>query len=279
MKITKWLLASTLLLGILFTACKKDEDGTVATEQITAAEDQTSANDIYEDVDEQVDEAIETRGGDPSGNACPTVTIDPADPNGASGSYPRTMTIDFGTDGCTGVDGRVRKGQIVVNLTDTLTNVGAVRTATFVDYYVDGVHVEGTRTLTNQGANADGNLSFTRTVVGGKITYPNGKTTSWEANHTMVLTEGANTATWLDNVWEVSGNASGITRNGKAFTSEITTPLVRKRVCRWAVSGVKTLTIEGKTITIDYGNGTCDRIATVTGPNGHTRIIQIRWWQ
>jgi hypothetical protein len=274
MKIAKWLLASTLLLGVFFTACKKDETGTVASEQIMAAEDQTSANDIYEDVDEQIDEAIETRGGDPNGNTCPTVTIDPAD-----GSYPRTMTIDFGTDGCTGVDGRVRKGQIVVNLTDTLTNIGAVRTATFVDFYVDGANVEGTRTLTNLGLNADGNLSFSRTVVGGNITYPNGDATSWEANHTMVLTEGANTPTWLDNVWEVSGSASGVTRNGKAFTSEITTPLVRKRVCRWTVSGVKNLTVDGKTITIDYGNGTCDRLAVVTGPNGHTKVIQIRWWQ
>lgn len=273
MKIMKWLLATTLLLGVFFTACKKEENESVASEQIMAAEDQTAANDLYEDVDEQIDEAIETRGGDPNGNTCPTVTIDPAD-----GSYPRTMTIDFGTDGCTGVDGRVRKGQIVVNLTDTLTNAGAVRTATFVDFYVDGAKIEGTRNLTNQGPNANGNLSFSRTVVGGKITFPDGEIASWEANHTVVLIDGANTPTWLDNVWEVSGNASGVTRNGRAFTSEITTPLLRKRTCRWVVSGVKSITIDGKTITVDYGDGTCDRKATVVGPNGGTRQILIRWW-
>ena len=74
MKIMKWLLASTLLLGVFFTACKKEETTTIQSEQIMAAEDQTAANDLYEDVDEQVDIAIETRGG---GGTCPTVTLDP----------------------------------------------------------------------------------------------------------------------------------------------------------------------------------------------------------
>jgi len=273
MKNMKWLFALVLAGGVFFTACQKDNDKTLPTDQITAAEDQTAANDLYEDVDEQVDEAIETRGDDPDGNTCPTVTIDPAD-----GSYPRTMTIDFGTDGCTGVDGRVRKGKIVVNLTDTLTNIGAVRTATFVDFYVDNAHLEGTRTITNDGLNGDGNLTFSRSVTGGKITYPDGEFTTWEASHTMELTEGAATPTWLDNVWEISGGAAGVTRNGKAFTSEITTPLVRKRVCRWVVSGVKNITIDSKTLTVDYGDGSCDRKATVVGPNGGTRQIFIRWW-
>ncbi len=271
MKIMKWLTASALVLAVLFTACKKDEPTALLTEQITAAEDQTAANDLYEDVDDQVDEAIETRGG---GEDCPTVTIMPAD-----GSYPRTMTIDFGIDGCTGLDGRIRKGQIVVNLTDTLSNEGAVRTATFVDFYVDDAHLEGTRTLTNLGLDTNGNQTFSRTVVGGKITYPNGESATWEANHSITLVEGADTHSLLDNVWEITGGATGVNRNGKSFTTEITTPLVRKRICRWAVEGIKILTINSKTLTIDYGDGTCDRKATVTGTNGNSREILIRWWQ
>lgn len=271
MKITKWLFASILSLGLFFTACKKDNDNAIQSEQIVAAEDQTAATDLYEDVDEQVDLAIDTRGG--GSDDCPTVTIDPVD-----GSYPRTMTIDFGTDGCTGIDGRVRKGQIVVTLTDTLSNVGAVRTATFVDFFVDDAQLEGTRTLTNLGPNADGDPSFSRTVDGGKITFPNGDVSTWEADHLITVTEGSNTPARLDNVWEVTGGGSGVNRNGKAFTTLIVTPLVHKRICPWTVSGVKNLTIEDKTVTIDYGNGDCDRQAIVTGPNGNTRQILIRWW-
>lgn len=270
MKIMKWLLASTLFLGVFFTACQKDRE-TINSEQILAAEDQTAANDLYEDVDEQVDQAIETRGG--GTDDCPTVTLDPAD-----GSYPRTMTIDFGTTGCTGPDGRVRKGQILVTLTDTLTNTGAVRTATFVNFFVDDAQLEGTRTLTNLSPNANGYLTFSRTVVDGKITFPNGDVTSWEADHFITLVEGGDTNAVLDNVWEITGGATGVNRHGKAFTTEIVSPLVRKRSCRWVVSGTKTLTIDGKELTIDYGDGSCDRFATVTGPNGNTRQILIRWW-
>ena len=270
MKIMKFLFASTLMMSLLFTACKKDEETTIQREQIMAAEDQTSANDLYEDVDEQVDQAIETRGG---GGDCPTVTIDPID-----GSYPRTMTVDFGTDGCTGPDGRTRKGQIVVNLTDSLANPGAIRTATFVDFYVDDAHLEGTRTLINQGLDGNGNLTFSRAVVGGKITFPNGESASWEANHLLTLVEGSNTAILLDNVWEITGGATGVNRNGKAFSTEIVTPLLKRRACRWTVSGTKMLTIDDKILTIDYGNGDCDRKAVVTGPNGGTREILIRWW-
>jgi hypothetical protein len=271
MKITKWLFATALLTGVILTACKKDEETSFATEQIVAAEDQTAANDLYEDVDEQVDDAVETRGG--GEDTCPTVTIDPAD-----GSYPRTMTIDFGSVGCVGVDGRTRKGKIVVNLTDTLVNAGAVRTATFVDFYVDDAKIEGTRTLTNQGADTGGNLSFSRTVTGGKITFPNGEVATWEANHTLTQTEGASTIARIDDAWEVTGGATGVNRNGKPFTTEIVSPLVKKRACRWIVSGTKNLEIDGKTLTIDYGNGDCDRKAIVTGPRGNTREILIRWW-
>jgi hypothetical protein len=272
MKMMKWLTATALGLALLFTACKKDETTAILPDQITAAEDQTSANDLYEDVDEQVDDAVATRGGGPED--CPTVTIVPTD-----GSYPRTMTIDFGTDGCTGPDGRVRKGQIVVNLTDTLSNAGAVRTATFVGFSVDGAQIEGTRTLTNTGVNTNGFTTFSRTVTGGRITFPNGDVTTWEANHEITLIEGGDTPVLLDNVWEIIGGASGVNRRGRAFTTEITTPLVRKRNCRWVVSGIKTMTINGNELTIDYGDGTCDRKATVTGPNGNTREILIRWWQ
>lgn len=270
MKMMKSLAALALTMGVLFTACQKDDDSPILATQITAAEDQTAANDLYEDVDEQLDLAVETRGG---GGDCPTVTIDPVD-----GSYPRTMTVDFGTDGCTGPDGRVRKGQIVVVLTDTLTNPGATRTATFVDFYVDGAHIEGTRTLSNTGFDANGQQTFSRSVTGGKITFPDGEVATWEATHLLVQVEGGNTAVLIDNVWEVTGSATGVTRNGKSFTSEITTPLLRKRACAWVVSGVKAISIDGKTLTVDYGDGRCDRKATVTGPNGNSRQILIRWW-
>lgn len=276
MKTFKLLIIAALMLGLFFTACKKEETSTndLQSEQMVTSLDQTTADDLYEDVDTQVDDAIETRGGgDPTG--CPVITISPAD-----GSYPRTMTIDYGTDGCTGPGGRIRKGQIVVTLSDTLIQVGATRTVTFVDFYVDDAHVEGVRTWVNEGFDVNGNITIGRTVAGGKITFPNGDVVTWDADHTMTQVAGGNTPfILLDNVFEIAGGSSGVNRNGKAYTMEITTPLIKKFGCPWFVSGVKNLTVENKTVTIDYGTGDCDNKAIVTLPNGTQHEIVIKkWW-
>ena len=277
MKMFKLFSTLALAFGLLFTACKKDEtndlSAAMTTQMVTSSEDQTTSEDLFEDVDAQVDVAIETRGGDGNGGTCPTITVVPAD-----GSYPRTVTIDFG-DNCLGVDGRTRSGQIVVNVSDTLAHAGAVRTATFVDYFVDEAHIEGTRTLTNQGADSNGNITFSRTVTGGKVTFPNGDVTTWESSQLLTQVEGASTATFADNVFQVTGDATGVNRRGNDFTIVVTSPLVKRRACRWVSAGVMAMTSNGRTVSIDYGDGTCDRIATMTLPNGNQREILIRrWW-
>ncbi|MEK7255799.1 MAG: hypothetical protein AAB316_13700 [Bacteroidota bacterium] len=162
----------------------------------------------------------------------------------------------------------------------TLLSPGAIRTITLVDFSIDEAQIEGTRTLTNLGFDAGGNVSFNRTVTGGKITFPNGKVATWEADHTLTQTAGGGTPfVWIDNDFEITGGSSGINRNGKAFTVEITQPLLKRAVCFWASAGEITLTVGDKTASIDYGDGDCDRKAIVTLPNGSTHEILIRrWW-
>ncbi len=273
MKLFKWFALPVLFAGLFITACKKDNLtlGFEDSEQMVASQDQTTAEDLYTDVEDQADWAIETRGAGP--DPCPIVTIDPDD-----GSYPRTITIDFG-DGCVGPKGRVRKGKIIVTVTDTITNAGAVRTTTFEDFYIDGVKVEGTKTLTNLGFDDEGNVAFNRTVTGGKLTFPNGDVATWESDFTLTQVEGGNTPTYLDNVFEITGHSSGVNRHGKSYSTEILEPVVRKKLCPWAVAGVLSLTIEDKTVTIDYGDGECDNKAILTAPDGSEHIIKIKkWW-
>ena len=44
----------------------------------------------------------------------------------------------------------------------------------------------------------------------------------------------------------------------------VNTDIVFKRRCRFPVSGIKVVTTENRVITIDFGDGECDRTATVT---------------
>ena len=272
MKKQFWFFATILTVLLAFSACEKNEVNTITDEDLATSEDATTALNLFQDTEDEVDYEIETR--DPSDN-CPTITVSPDD-----GSFPRTITIDYGTDGCIGLHGRTRRGLIIVTLTDSLRNPGAVRTVTFDNFFVDDAQLQGVKTLTNEGFNAEGLPVFSRTVEGGSITFPDGEIATWESSHTIVMIEGNDTPQMMDNVLQITGGASGLNRNGVAFTVEITTPLIKSKTCPWIQSGIREITTNGNTRTIDYGDGNCDRIATVTFPNGFTRDILIRrWWR
>lgn len=267
MKLQSLLILAAILIGMV--ACNKEE--IQVEEQTTTSEDLTTFEDLVETTEEVEDLALETRGGDPTD--CPTVTVTPDD-----GTFPRTVLIDFGTDGCEGPHGHIRKGIIQVELTDSFALTGAVRTVTYQNFSVDDVAIEGTKVLTNVGPNDDGLSTYTRDV-NLSFAFPNGQTASWSGMMTITRIEGDDTPEVLDNVLEITGATQGVNRNGVPFNTEITVPLIKPRTCRWITSGVRTLTFNDQTRSIDYGDGECDRLATLTLANGNTRTILIRrWW-
>ncbi|MCB9274706.1 MAG: hypothetical protein H6564_11750 [Lewinellaceae bacterium] len=273
MKKQFWFLAVFFAGALAFTACEKNDTEAISDtdEAVITGEDETAAANLFQDTEDEVDYEIETR--DPNDD-CPTITVTPDD-----GSFPRTITIDYGTDGCLGLHGRVRKGVVIVTLTDSLNNPGAVRTVTFDNFFVDDAQIQGVKALTNEGYNSAGLPTFSRSVEGASITFPNGDVTSWQASHTVVVIGGSDTPQITDNVIEVSGGSSGVNRHGVAFTVEITTPLVKSKNCPWVESGVKAITTNSRTRMLDYGDGECDRVATLTFANGFSRDILIRrWW-
>lgn len=269
MKKNLFLLSLLFALPLLFVACNKEANENEM--EITTSQDVLTAQDLIQDTEEEVDYELGTR--DPE-NLCPIITVSPAD-----GSYPRTVTLDYGTEGCEGWNGRIRKGIIQVTLTDTMVNAGAVRTVEFLGFSVDDVQIEGTKTLTNNGLNGEGQLTFTRVVSNASLTFPNGDVAEWNATQQITLIEGTGTPERLDDVISIVGGSSGVNRHGKAFTSEITVPLIKPFVCPWAVSGTRTVTVNDHTWTLDYGDGTCNKIALLTRPDGTTKTVLIhRWW-
>lgn len=254
------------LTVLAFNACKKSDD-TANDRDVAISEDLAVQEDFSAQLDADIDQGIEERGG---GGACPVVTL--AQP---WGTWPNTITIDYGT-GCSRPDGRVLKGKIIVNQTGELRTAGAVRTVTHDNFFIDDVQLEGTRTWTNNGTSAGGQFSYTRTATGMKLTYSDGTFATWEHQHTVTWIEGRDTPTWLDDVWSTTGSTTGVGRNGATYSSTITEPLIKRNSCRWISEGVITITRDGNTSTLDFGDGTCDRFATVTRPNGETFSIRLR---
>ncbi len=208
-------------------------------------------------------------------NLVVTITLDPE----SAPEHPiGTIVIDFG-EGCTDLLGNVRKGKIIINFNGRRFLPGSYITTTFEGYSINDIALEGIRTLTNVSESTEEAPVFEAELEDGKATWPDGTMATRE--HCFVR-EWQRAANPLHDQLVVSQcadrevAASGTNRRGRTYTMEIVEPLVYKRGCPIAVSGIKEFTDvnSGKVITVDYGDGECDRTVTIT-VNGQSRSFEV----
>lgn len=194
--------------------------------------------------------------------SCTVVSIDPPS---YSSIFPKTLVVDFGT-GCTDSYGIERSGKITATMTDKYRNVGSITTLTTQNYAVEGYKIEGTKTITNKGRNADNNLEYAIEITGGKITFPSGEATTIESSRTRTWVGGETTIfNPFDDIYEITGTANGTSREGRKYVLKITSALRVKLNCRWVTNGTMEIQPEDlKLRVVDFGDGTCDDDATVT---------------
>lgn len=265
-------------MALFFSGCSKDKEENEAYRE--SARDQATADILYSDIFNQVNLAIGQLENElfgpgkmksPDDGGCATITLSPWD----TITWPKSITIDFGDSNCQGIDGKYRRGVITAVITDRYRDSLTVLTITPEDYYVNDFKIEGAKTVTNRGHISNGKMTFSVNVPGAIITNPEGKAFHWSSNRTKVWVEGEATA-WpivMDDVFEISGEATGTTFGGLDFDVAVTQPLRIERDCEWIVSGELEFTPEGyPTKTLNYGDGDCDNKASLT-VNGVT--IQI----
>lgn len=201
---------------------------------------------------------------------CATVTVYPND-----STYPKTITIDFG-DSCVGRDGKLRSGMIVLHLTGPIRRSGSVLTITFVNFYLNHVHLEGTKIISNLSEGTT--IKFTVQVVGGKVTFPSGRGYSYESFKYKIQIAGMNTRTPRDNVFQITGWARIRFNNGTIVNIETIDPLIKKVVCPWISDGTLKIKINDRLFRLDFGfpnNGDCDNKALLTWNNGNSQRVII----
>ena len=250
-----------LLIVLAFNniSCKKDK----SDKDQLAAQNNSDAENVFSDVFKQVDiVAKDTTLGVSTGTLitdCATVTISPI-----GSTYPKTITIDYGTTNCEGTDNRFRRGKIIATTTgkyrDSLTTI----TVSFDNYYFMDNKVFGTKTIINKGHNNLGHLFYTVNVENAGVITENG-TITWSSTRTREWIAGENTLyNYFDDVYSITGSGSGITTDGNSFIVTITKALRAELTCKWITSGTFEITPQGlSTRIIDFGDGTCDRNATV----------------
>lgn len=250
---------------MLASSCSKNND-TTPTTTVTVAQsvaDNSLSTSVYGEIDAQQSEDVssldisgfQTSGVLKSGSVSGTRTITVSSMD--TTTFPKTITVTF--NNWVGPRGHVKNGTIVSVLSNRWFISGATLTTTFQNFTLDSIKVEGSYECKNVG-----NYTFTRSLTGGKLTKKNGTIINHEFTHTWTMISGMDTRYAWDDVFGIEGSGSGSSSNGISYTEQIITPLNVAVLCPWIRSGVVKYTAGNISATVDYGDGQCDNLASVT---------------
>lgn len=263
-----------LIVSVAFAACDKQEttDNNIVAK--TTVSDYLNVLNAFSL--STVDEITNDNGSNEKSAEtwdCLTVTIHP---NGTDEFWPRSWTLDYGTENCECYKGISRRGKIHVSISDWWRNEGSYREITFEDFYFNDNKLIGVKTYLNTGVNESGNMTFTKTVADAQLTYGDTATMSWNSEKYSELIEGTETFKFADDVWSVTGGGSGVNVDGKNYTFTITSALIYKNRCYFPVSGEIEFVIPNEeNLVINYGSGECDDVATAKVGDGEAKEIEL----
>jgi hypothetical protein len=276
-KISSIVLLGFFAAGITFSACKKSyTPASSASNLALESESMKSTNNVVgfdssanEDFDVVMSD--EASSSNARNTVCYTVTYAPS-----KDVFPHTKTLDYGS-GCTNTDGVTKKGKVIVTYYDPAVTGGKFSVTNYNNYYVNNVHIEGSVQI-NESTNASGQTIFTH-IANKTITSPDGDFKDWNSNLVFTLIEGQNTTKKLDDVYQITGSAhgketlDGVEANNWKSDVDKNNVVIKPQTCNRRVKGGLIVTIhlkeKGKADRqldeyLDYGNGDCDDIATLT---------------
>ena len=271
---------------LLIPSCSKDNSGNISSKDVVAAQDEVYADALFEEVDNTVVSSVTSldlsgfsnlKSATNDSDDCMTVIVDHPD----SVSFPKVATLDFG-EGCTRIfknDTISLKGQIIVTITDRWFIEGSRHVVTFNNFSINGVKLEGTRTITNLGLNDRNHLELGILLTGGKVIFNDTAFLTRESNHVREWIRGHNP---MNDTILVTGSAHGINIQGEQYERLITSPLVLVRCqevqWRWAiVKGTIQITNSVTGVSaVDYTSNGCEG-SVVLSKNGLHMNLPFRY--
>jgi len=287
---TKFLILS-LFLSVIAISCSDEDD----TQNNTVTQQDANINaqiDVASDdiIDIAAEQEASTYADNLDGKSvdvghssfatCATISRVPDFGTAITPGTTVTKTIDFGT-GCTLPNGNTLKGKIIITFVYQPNETTHTITYTFENFYHNNIKIEGTKTFTRtmtEGTPNSPSHPIVTMDMDIKAILPDGRVFTRTGQRIREIIEGYGTASWTDNVYQVTGNWVTTFPNRSSQTATITTPLIVKMSCvaenkPLIVSGVITLERNGHTATLDFGDGTCDNTATFTNEYGVFTIV------
>ncbi len=193
--------------------------------------------------------------------ACATVAPD------TTTSNPHIIIIRFGDVNCQCLDGKNRRGNIIVTYYGQYTDSNSMHTITYDNYYVNDVRLSGITKVTRVDTTVVGNWYY-KVNVNDTMTVTGNQYVTWKGSLVRKWVAGYATGDRSDDIYSISGGTTLVRANGHLFTFDIQTPLKFALNCDYAESGVVNVTgFNGDTRVLNYalGNnnapGTCDNVA------------------
>jgi len=276
------LVLGTLILSLLVVSCDYtiNKETVSDTDGVTIAEDEILSLKSAEVTEEEAQTAgfsVDLHEGPGFGigggglycakffPSCATVTV-------SSETYPKEIIIEFGED-CLDRHGNVRTGTIIINISDTLVNEGAILTVEYDSVTFHNKLIDRFMVMENLGVNEAGNwmmaISDSSTIY-----YGDTITTVRVSDYELEWLSGFGTPEHDDDIFYKTGGGT-ITVNGETvFTKTIIEPLLYDRSCGYIISGILEIVKLDNVMTIDFGDGTCDSTAEIT-KDGVTETIDL----
>jgi hypothetical protein len=290
---THKMIALVSLSVLLFMGCQNQED--LAQDQESAISNEEVISDIemdniVDDVSTITEDQFGVQQSLTNKNTTPYKSMLPdcvkITTELSNGSW--IKTVDFGTTGCTLANGNVLKGKIIISFANDFTSKEIVMTHKLDGFYHNETKIEGTQTTTRT-------LKSTALLVAIhpvntltlklQITSKEGKVYERIGTRVREMVEGFSTVgNWEDNVFLVWGYSQSKLSNGTTYNTKVdANPLRFVAACKlpFPTKGTanhsktnadNVIVIESK---LDFGNGDCDKIATIT-IKGITKEITLK---
>jgi len=146
----------------------------------------------------------------------------------------------------------------------------AAFTATYTDFYVGDIKINGTRSYSINSEN-EGSISFTATSSM-TVTMADGSEISESGTKTFSFTWGESFET---TTFTIEGNWT-IEVDSDTYKVAVLSALTGNLGCGYLNKGDMTVEKNGLIVSVDFGDGTCDDVAQLTYPNGATEDISLK---
>ena len=193
-------------------------------------------------------------------------------------SIQKKITIIFGseTSPCVTSGGTALQGIIETQYSGTPKQPGFQITITeggfagLSGFKIDDMFLNGNGTAKYEGLDSMGapKWTITKNVT---ATYDTGEKFTFNGTITIKKVDGYTTKNPDDDIFEITGQGSGVNRDGNNYTVTIKKPLFKPAQCEHVVSGIMELTLGNLKVTIDFdpdGKGMCDNKARINVNNG-----------